>query len=246
MQLPNPNYIFGAPGNVADSLTGTTSPTVNDVFQAGGGNDFISDLAGNDVAFGATGNDIFSIGSGSDILHGGEGDDDFNIAAGSQNATDVNVMHGGLGNDDFLIQDTGDFNAVLFGTWGAALSTFGFTYAPQNVLATELLGTPTEINVTETGGGNDVAFDLSGGDTIYYANGNDTGTYTISDNGGFDILELVDWTFNAASDLIQIGNDLFITEGGSSNFVRLFDFFNGNVVEFLEVDGVGFNIGALA
>ena len=106
------------------------------------------------------------------------------------------------------------------------------------------------MNIFEAGGGVDQAIDFSGGSTFYYANGNDTGTYIIDDRGGFDVLDLDNWDPNPIiarlnDPLGNPSNDLAIIEQNGQNAVLIEDFYNGNVIEILDLNGTLYDLPAL-
>ncbi len=145
------------------------------------GNDVLNGTAGDDIIDGGNGNDSLTGGAGNDLLIGGAGNDTLDGGTGND------TLYGGTGNDRLL---GGAGNDVLYGDSNSGGSGSGSGGS------------------NGTGGyvsGNDYLDGGAGNDVLYAQGGNDTGSYSWTENKlingstsidrydggkGFDTLEL--------------------------------------------------------
>lgn len=153
-------------GDGTDSLFGGGG---SDTFFAGGGNDLVDGGSSSDTLYGGDGDDTLIGGTGSDSLFGDEGDDRFVI--GSSDGSDT--LFGGTGNDTldfsgFTTAVTANFSGAGAGSVSSSAGTTFFS----------------EMEILETGSGNDTINGGSGADTVFAGAGNDQ----IFGGGGADSL----------------------------------------------------------
>ena len=147
------HLLFGAAGNVNDTLTGTDH---NDILYGGGGDDKLYGGDGGDILYGGTGHNELHGGDGDDTLHAGNdgdhlygdaGNDHLYGGAGSDfldGGLGHNELHGGAGND-LLVFHPGD---VIDGGEGL---DFLLTSNPNDDLQS-ILGQTSNVEVAIKGG----------------------------------------------------------------------------------------------
>ena len=169
------NRISSGAGN--DQITTLSG---NDWIDAGSGNNTISAGEGQNTVVAGAGNDVITTASGNDIIHAGDGNNTITAGEGQNQiftgagadvirAQGVNQIQAGSGNDDITL------------AWGADLVDAG-------------AGNDT----IRAGGGGDIVRGGAGDDVILsqqwssdtYIFGMQDGRDLISDDGGFDVLQL--------------------------------------------------------
>ena len=175
------------------------------------GDDSLLGAAGSDTLSGGDGNDTLVGGTGSDTLFGGAGDDRFVI--GASDGSDSIV--GGTGNDTL---DFGGLTAAVTAT---------FTGDGTGVISSSA-GTTTfsQMEVLQTGSGNDTITGAGGNDTIVAGAGNDrvfggAGTDVLFGGDGRDSLEGGDANDTliggAGSDTLYGGTGLDVVDYSASD-----------------------------
>ncbi|HEX8125722.1 MAG TPA: cadherin domain-containing protein [Allosphingosinicella sp.] len=215
--------------NVVGSWTGGDTLSGND-----GGNR-IDGLDGNNIIHGWGGDDVLLAGSGADLLYGDDGDDAISGADG------IDTIEGGLGNDrltggagnDKLRGDDGD--DVLNAGEGddGVLDSGGVAVGIEGGLGKDHIFGEAGNDVLSGGGGDDLIAGGTGTDTMQGGLGNDTyliergsGTDTIADTDGVNILQFADASFDQLW-ITQSGSDLLVRVVGTTDSVKMLGFFSG-------------------
>jgi Ca2+-binding RTX toxin-like protein len=99
-------------GNGNDTITASSTVSVNNTFTGNGGNDRLDGYGSNDSLVGGSGNDILIGRAGNDICLGGDGND--SVVAGSgddsvRGGAGDDVLNGGTGKDSLFGEDGNDF-----------------------------------------------------------------------------------------------------------------------------------------
>ena len=207
--------------------------TGNQLVNAGGGNDYVSTLAGVDKLYGGSGDDTLSAGdgadflygeAGADILHGGNDND--TIFGGDNNDTlngdgGADFLHGGAGNDTLNGGNDGD---TLYGREGDDILNggdgddrlLGDGGAGQSITGNDTLNGDAGNDVLYGGAGDDILNGGIGNDRLY---GDDiapsdgfTGNDTLNGGDGDDRIY-----GNAGNDTINGDADNDYLVGGSGN-----------------------------
>ena len=155
--------------NAADSLTGSSNPTVIDHITGLAGNDSIDGLAGNDVLVGGDGDDRLEGGAGADVMLGGSGNDRYHVdqlgdivleadASGGVDTVFSSISYT-LGQNVELLVLTG--TGAINGT-GNGLGNV----VTGNAAANRLFGGAGD-DTLEGGGGDDLLVGGAGADTLY-------------------------------------------------------------------------------
>ncbi|MGH1404912.1 MAG: calcium-binding protein, partial [Alphaproteobacteria bacterium] len=232
----------------------------DDTLEGGLGDDLIEGNEGNDTIAGGDGDDVLYAGAGDDIVAGYDGDDELYGGEGDD------ILSGGNGND------TGYFSGVFanyqFSDLGRRIEikdTVGndgtdilssvdyLVFSDMDFSAASLLsGTEdgdtlngTEGNDTIIGGGGDDILNGGAGDDTYLFSIGD-GNNTITEDSGFDVLQLGGSITLDDLVLTQVGNDLDIQI--ASGFV-VKDFYSGDENKIVEqiafADGSTFDLTVL-
>ncbi|KIL99445.1 Alkaline phosphatase [Paramagnetospirillum magnetotacticum MS-1] len=189
LQLTSPTGMGGSINVAVTTLDGTSTAVTNSSFNvsfSGGFNDTITGGAGADTMYGGAGNDTFKVsgatesvgdiydgGSGVDTILGSSGADVISVTSNLGNMHSIEVIDGGAGTDTLLAGSGNDY------------LDFSNT-------------TIRNVEVIDTGAGNDVITGSAGADTILTGTGDDTvvaiGGQTTGDvydgGAGFDTLNV--------------------------------------------------------
>lgn len=176
-----------ATGGVTVTFTGDTAGTVTAagtsvsfssvaIVQGGAGNDTVLGAGGEDTFYGGGGDDSLSGGADDDLVYGGDGND--TLIGGANTDT----LFGGAGDDRFVV-NSGDGTDSLVGDGGTdTVDLSGFTtavtvsYSGSGAGSASGSGISTtfqQMEVLETGSGNDTITGAGGNDSVYSGAGND-------------------------------------------------------------------------
>lgn len=224
---------------IIDSNTGN-------MFDGGGGNDFLIGNGGNDVLRGGSGNDYVDGGTGNDTLFGGAGVDELRGGDGSD------VLHGD--GADILVGGAGSDAAVIDLSGAAAAAYYDFVnFDPATVFyATEGGGGFVQVEqvTIRLGSGADIVIDNGASNTFEGGAGNDTligngGDDTLTGGAGDDFL-----SGGAGQDIVSggtgtnimtggAGADLFQFTSGEAGYQVITDFSAGQGDRFQRIGGAG-------
>jgi Ca2+-binding RTX toxin-like protein len=215
-----------AAGDILIGIENVVGSTLADTISGDDGANRIDGLDGANTIHGWGGDDILVAGSGADFLYGDDGDDGISGAEGIDN------LYGGDGNDRI---DGGTGNDKLWGEDGDDILTAG---DGDDSLVDGGLGEDQVLGQN----GNDILFGGGGDDLIVGGAGNDTmdgggdndryliergsGTDTITDTHGVNTLQFKDARFDQLW-LTQSGSDLLVRVVGTTDSVKLLNFFSG-------------------
>lgn len=201
------NIFEGGGGN--DYLTGRWG---NDQISGGAGNDILFGGVDDDIIQGGDGNDAMQGGDGNDIMYGGTGNDVLLAGAGTDTLMGdlgSDRLHGGTGSDtvDYSAADFGAISINLYtGTAGGSFATGDTLLSIENVIGTDrndYIAGDFSDNTFEGGLGNDYLTGRWGNDQIFGGIGNDILF------GGID------------NDMIQGGDGQDAMQGGDGNDIML-------------------------
>jgi VCBS repeat-containing protein len=223
--------------NFDDILIGTDGP------------DLLEGLEGNDALYGLAGDDYLDGGLGADQMYGGLGDDTFVV----DDLGDSVFENPGEGVDTVLssapyfilpdgveiLQLVGDAGIAGYGNDGPN-QLFG--NAGNNTLlgldSSDLLAGGAGNDYLDSDGGDDTLDGGAGDDNLNGGDGDDTyvfgvgyGTDTARDTGGNDSVRLTGGLRVSDVSLARFGNDLEVSINGTSDSLRLVDWFSGGATQ---------------
>jgi Ca2+-binding RTX toxin-like protein len=231
---------------------------INDVIEAGAGDDWTSGGSGNDLLSGQDGRDAIDGGSGFDTLFGGAGDDTLSGGAGNDVIHDGpgnDLINEGSGNDTIFLGEGEDRVQAGSGIWRLAIHGFNSTEdrliaAPSTMLTSGLMdldsdGAVDDLRMVYSSGATIDLFSIQLS-TIYltsnatYREGNpfnDTivgfgNADTIDASGGDDVIYSGDGNDQSFGGL---GNDSLYGQAGN-------DFLNGNQGDDVILGGDGADV----
>ncbi|HSI22053.1 MAG TPA: putative Ig domain-containing protein [Methylophilaceae bacterium] len=219
-------------GNGSIDVTGNT---LANVLTGNGGDNALLGMNGNDMLAGHAGNDLLDGGTGADTMAGGIGDDTY-VVDNSADAIAENTDEG---------IDT--VNATVSHTLGdnienLVLTGDANTNGTGNAVGNSLAGNAGN-NVLDGGAGNDTLAGGAGIDTLMGGIGDDRyvfrlgdGSDWIEDAQGSDTLYIGSGLVESSLEAERVGDDMLIHVIGTTDFVRLYDWFTQtegvNTVEF--------------
>jgi len=204
-------------GSGDDNVFGGTGAESVD---GGGGADLLFGGAGADTLVGGDGNDTFVGGTGTDSLLGGDGDDVFVINSGDGS----DAVVGGAGNDvlnmsSFATAITATYSGVGSGSaaGGGGTTTFSQVEVLQTGSGNDTITAAGGDDIIYSGAGNDQVFAGTGADEVYGGAGRDS----LDGGAGNDTLfggDDNDTLFGGSgTDILYGGDGRDLLEGGDSN-----------------------------
>ena len=206
-------------GTVTASGTSVNFSSIRRV-QLGAGNDTVFGGTGEESVDGGAGDDLLSGGSDTDTLAGGDGND--TLIGGTSSDT----LFGGAGDDRFVINAGDGSDSSVGGTGNDTLDLSGFTSAVTvgfsgagagSVSGSGIGGSFQQMEVLETGSGNDTITGAGGNEIVYSGAGNDrvfggAGVDSLFGGLGLDSLD-----GGSGNDLLDgdAGNDTLIGGDGA-------------------------------